>query len=106
MTAADLDPVLHGAPRLRIAVALDTLGPGDQLSFPRLQRLLDMTSGNLASHLRRMEDAEYVAVDKTHEGRTPVTYVSLTPRGRAAFAEYRRTLSRMLDLEPARRPAD
>lgn len=105
MSSGDLDPVLHAAPRLRIAVALDTLGPGDQLSFPRLQRLLGMTSGNLASHLRRLEDERYVAVDKTHEGRTPVTYVSLTPAGRAAFAAYRETLSRMLDLEPAR-PSD
>src|SRR5262249_18314007 len=40
-----LDPVIHAQARLRVMVALSTLGSGDRLTFPRLQQLLDMTAG-------------------------------------------------------------
>ena len=51
---------------------------GTRIAFPRLQELLDMTAGNLSTHLRKLEDAGYVEVTKTHQGRTPVTYLALT----------------------------
>lgn len=92
----ELDPVIHAAARLRITATLATLGPGDRMAFPRLQELLDMTAGNLSTHLRRLEEAEYVAVAKTHEGRTPVTYLELTARGRAAFEDYTSALKELL----------
>ncbi len=38
-----------------------------------------MTAGNLSTHLRKLEDAGYVTVTKTHEGRTPATYLSSPP---------------------------
>jgi DNA-binding MarR family transcriptional regulator len=84
----ELDPVIHAQARLRIMATLSTLEPADQISFPRLQELLDMTAGNLSTHLRKLEDAEYVEVAKTHKGRTPVTYLALTKRGRRAFEDY------------------
>lgn len=84
----ELDPVIHAAARLRICAALAALPEGDTVSFPRLQELLAMTAGNLSTHLRRLEDAGYVAVAKAHRGRTPVTSVSLTQRGRGAYEEY------------------
>jgi DNA-binding MarR family transcriptional regulator len=83
-----LDPVIHATARLRVMATLAALGPGDELSFPKLQRLLEMTAGNLSTHLRKLEDAGYVRVTKTHEGRTPATYLALTPRGRVAFDQY------------------
>lgn len=92
----ELDPVIHAAARLRITAALATLDPGEAISFPRLQELLDMTAGNLSTHLRKLEDAEYVQVTKTHEGRTPVTYLELTKRGRRAFEDYTETLRNLL----------
>ena len=84
----ELDPVIHAQGRLRITSALATLGEGEELSFPRLQQLLDMTAGNLSTHLRKLEDAGYVAVTKAHEGRTPITYIALTRPGRRAFEDY------------------
>jgi len=93
---ADLDPVIHAAARLRITATLASLDEGDRITFPRLQELLDMTAGNLSTHLRKLEDAEYVAVEKTHHGRTPATYVTLTRRGRRAFEDYTDSLRSLL----------
>lgn len=94
---ADLDPVIHAQARLRIVAALATLDADDQVTFPRLQELLDMTAGNLSTHLRKLEDASYVVVEKTHRGRTPVTYIALTTAGRRAFEDYTRQLRALLD---------
>lgn len=92
----ELDPVIHAQARLRIVSALATLDTGESITFPRLQELLDMTAGNLSTHLRRLEEAEYVTVTKTHQARTPVTYLELSTRGRRAFEDYTATLRRLL----------
>ncbi|MFC8923763.1 transcriptional regulator [Cellulosimicrobium sp. NPDC057127] len=96
MPDVDLDPVIHAPARLRVVATLAALGPGDELSFPKLQKLLDMTAGNLSTHLRKLEDAGYVQVTKTHEGRTPATYLRLTSAGRVAFETYTTTLTSLL----------
>lgn len=96
----ELDPVIHAAARLRITAALATLDPGDSIAFPRLQDLLEMTAGNLSTHLRKLEDAGYVQVDKTHRGRTPVTYLALTTTGRRAFEDYTTALRSVLGDRP------
>ncbi|MEC3981311.1 transcriptional regulator [Amycolatopsis sp. H20-H5] len=93
-----LDPVIHAQARLRVTVALAALRAGDSITFPRLQQLLEMTAGNLSTHLRKLEDAEYVRITKAHEHRTPVTLVELTLRGRVALDEYTRALRRLLDV--------
>jgi DNA-binding MarR family transcriptional regulator len=92
MTDADLDPVIHVPARLRIVVTLATLPEGDNLSFPRLQQLLGLTPGNLITHLRKLEEAGYVASVKTHKS----TAVYLTNAGRAAFDRYAATLRELL----------
>jgi DNA-binding MarR family transcriptional regulator len=91
-----LDPVIHAQARLRVMVALAALASGDQITFPRLQQLLDMTAGNLSTHLRKLEDASYVQITKAHQRRTPVTYVALTESGRRAFADYTAALRALL----------
>jgi DNA-binding MarR family transcriptional regulator len=93
---ADLDPVIHAQGRLRITASLATLAEGESIAFPRLQDLLDMTAGNLSTHLRKLEDAGYVLVSKTHEGRVPVTYIGLTRIGRRAFEDYADALRQVL----------
>ncbi len=91
-----LDPVIHTQARLRIMTTLTALPAGDRLTFPRLQTLLDATAGNLSAHLRRLEDAGYVAVTKGHIGRVPATHVEATPAGRRAFEDYLARLGALL----------
>lgn len=93
---SELDPVIHVQARLRIITVLNTLDPGNSFSFPKLQALLGITSGNLATHLRKLEESEYIEVQKVLEGRNPVTYVTLTDDGRHAFRVYRRQLRALL----------
>ena len=93
----ELDPVIHAQARLRVVATLSTLREGDRIAFPRLQELLGMTAGNLSVHLRKLEDAGYVEVTKTHRGRTPTTLVWLSRRGRLAFEEYTDAIRALLD---------
>ncbi len=93
---SELDPIIHAPARLRVMATLAALDDGDELAFPKLQKLLDMTAGNLSTHLRRLEDAHYLQVTKTHEGRTSATYLKLTPRGRSALQDYTDTLTVLL----------
>jgi len=92
----DLDPVIHAAARLRITATLAALDSDERIAFPRLQELLSMTAGNLSTHLQKLEDAGYVVIDKTFQGRTPATYLALTPRGRLAYDEYTTTLRALI----------
>lgn len=92
LSATELDPVIHVPVRLRIMVVLAELAPGTTMSFPRLQDLLELTAGNLITHLRKLEDAGYVVTEKS--GR--VTTAQLTDAGRAAFTAYRRALRSLL----------
>lgn len=93
----DLDPVIHAAARLKVMATLAALPRGDTLAFPRLQKLLDMTAGNLLTHLRKLEEAGYVAVEKTHVERSQATYVALTEAGRRALEDYTAALRALLD---------
>ncbi|GAA2618020.1 winged helix-turn-helix domain-containing protein [Paractinoplanes durhamensis] len=95
--STELDPVIHAQARLRVVSALSALRDDDKVTFPRLQESLGMTAGNLSVHLRKLEDAGYVEVTKTHQGRTPATLIRLTRRGRLAFEEYTAALRTLLD---------
>lgn len=87
MIDLNVDEVLHAPVRLRIMAVLAEIGEQDRISYPRLQELLDITSGNLTSHLRRLEAAGYVAQTKFVK-RTPVTEIRLTRRGRLELETY------------------
>ncbi len=92
----ELDPVIHAPARLRIVAVLSAVPERDAISFTRLQQLLDLTGGNLTTHLRRLEDARYVQVWRTGGGRSSRTTVALTTRGRLALASYREALAAIL----------
>ncbi|PFG44685.1 winged helix DNA-binding protein [Isoptericola jiangsuensis] len=92
----DLDPVIHAPARLRLVATLAALRRGEEISFPKVQQLLGMTAGNLSTHVRKLEDAGYVVVVKTHAGRKPVTYLSLSVAGRRAFEDYTAALDDLL----------
>ena len=96
MTTVELDPVIHVPARLRIVATLAALPEGDTLSFTRLQDLIGLTPGNLITHLRKLEDAGYLATEKTGNGRASVTSVALTREGRTALESYTAALRDLL----------
>jgi DNA-binding MarR family transcriptional regulator len=97
MSDEALDPLIHAPARLRIVVTLAALREGDSVSFPRLQRMLDLTPGNLISHLRKLEDAGYLVAEKSDEGPSAGTSIVLTRAGREALDDYTATLRGILD---------
>jgi DNA-binding MarR family transcriptional regulator len=97
MTDDDLDPLIHVPARLRIMATSAALHEGDTLSFTRLQEMIDLTSGNLITHLRKLEDAGYVKSDKTGSGVASRTSLTLTTRGREALDAYAHALRSVLD---------
>jgi len=99
----ELDPVVHSQPRLRVMVVLAAIAGGDRIAFPRLQELVGMTPGNLSTHLRKLEDAGYLTVTKTHRRRIPVTYLALTRAGRRALEDYTAAVQALL-ATPAQQP--
>jgi DNA-binding MarR family transcriptional regulator len=95
-TLEPLDPLIHVPARLRILVTLTALNAGDTLSFTRLQNMLNLTPGNLITHLRKLEDAGYLSSEKTGDGAGSTTTVALTTRGRAALEAYTEALRDLL----------
>jgi DNA-binding transcriptional ArsR family regulator len=87
-TSDELDPLIHVPARLKIVATLAALPDGDALSFTRLQTMIDLTPGNLITHLRKLEDAGYVTTEKSGNGSASRTSVALTGRGRAALEVY------------------
>ena len=91
-----LDPLIHVPARLRILVTLAALNAGDTLEFTRLQDMLGLTPGNLITHLRKLEDAGYISMEKIGIGVWSRTLVGLTKSGRAALDAYTETLRGLL----------
>jgi DNA-binding transcriptional ArsR family regulator len=91
---SDFDPLLLSQVRLGIVTAL--LGREDA-TFSDLKTLLGLTQGNLGVHLRKLEDAGYVAVTKEFVGRKPRTSASLTRAGRKALLDHVAKLGRIVD---------
>lgn len=88
-----LDDVIHGRVRLGI---MAYLADADAADFTELKNLLEVTQGNLSVHLRKLEDAGYISVDKSFVDRKPLTRVRMTPAGRAAFAAYLEAISKLV----------
>ena len=95
-TTGELDPLIHVPARLRIVATLAALPDGDALSFTRLQDMTGLTPGNLLIHLRKLEDAGYLASEKTGNGAASRTTVALTRQGRDALDAYTATLRDLL----------
>ncbi len=88
-----LDDVIHGRVRLGIMAYLADAGVAD---FTELKTLLEVTQGNLSVHLRKLEEAGYVAIDKSFLDRKPLTRVRMTETGRAAFGAYLEAISKLV----------
>ena len=84
-SAVELDRVIHERVRLAIVSAL---AGAPALTFNELKALLEITDGNLSVHARKLEEAGFVACDKTFVDRVPRTEYRLTAAGRRALDAY------------------
>ena len=89
-----IDSVIHERARLAIVSALAVT---PELSFGELKTMLGLTDGNLSAHSRTLENAGYIEIDKTFQGRRPLTTMRLTRKGRKAFQSYLDTLRQIID---------
>ena len=90
----DIDLVIHERVRLAIVSAL-AVAP--ELSFNELKSMLSLTDGNLSAHSRTLDDAGYIVIEKSFQGRRPSTTMRLSPKGRKAFERYVETLRQIID---------
>ena len=88
-----LDALLQHRSRLGACVLLST---SDSLSFSKLKSLLGETDGNLGAQLRKLEEANYVAVKKEFENRKPVSWYSLTAPGQIALKAHLRAMQMLI----------
>lgn len=96
MGLADLggiDEIIHG--RLRLG-AMVYLADAEVADFTELKTALDATQGNLSVHLKKLEEAGYVAIEKTFVERKPLTRIRITPAGRRAFTAYLAAMGRLI----------
>lgn len=89
-----LDDVIHGRVRLGVVAYLASAEVAD---FTELKDVLEVTQGNLSIHLRKLEEAGYVSIDKSFVGRKPLTRVRLTETGRAAFGTYLKAMGQLVE---------
>ncbi len=98
-----LDEVIHG--RLRLGV-MAYLASVREASFPELALQTKATNGNLSVHLRKLEEAGYVAQQKRFVGRKPQTLLSLTDKGREAWLAYLGQLETLVNQHRTDRPPE
>ena len=84
--------------KVRLGV-MSVLVVNEAVSFNELKELMQLTDGNLASHLRALEELDFLAVRKQFVGRKPLTTYSATNEGRKAFAEHLDALEALLRRE-------
>jgi len=77
-----IDYIIHGRIRLGIVAYLSAV---EHALFSELRDKVGATDGNLSAHLRKLEDAGYVRVEKSFVGRKPQTRLALTDEGRKAW---------------------
>ncbi len=92
-----IDEVIHG--RLRLGV-MAYLADAEVADFTELKNALEATQGNLSIHLRKLQDAGYVTIEKSFLNLKPLTQVRLTEAGRQAFADYLEALSKLVGPKP------
>ncbi len=89
-----IDEVIHG--RLRLGI-MAYLAHAEAADFNELKAALKATQGNLSIHLRKLEEAGYVAIDKSFLNRRPLTRARLTPEGRKAFGTYLDAIAKLVE---------
>jgi len=98
-----LDPIIHAPARLSVLTYLYVV---DKSDFLFLRNMTGLTWGNLSTHLSKLEEADYVVIEKQFRGKKPHTMIRLSDRGRVAFRAYKENLQRVLDDLPEERPPE
>lgn len=88
-----IDDVIHG--RLRLGV-MAYLASAETADFNELKSVLQATQGNLSVHLRKLEEAGYVEIEKGFRERKPLTRVRITEKGRTAFKTYLDAMAKLI----------
>jgi DNA-binding MarR family transcriptional regulator len=101
-TFAPLDPVIHSPVRLAI---MSILASARRAEFNFLKKATETTDGNLSTHLARLEEAGYISIEKSFQGKRPLTTCVLTEKGRTAFQGYLEALESYLP-RPERREGE
>ena len=92
-----IDQIVHAPARLKILALLYVVA---DLDYVFLKNQSGLSWGNLATHLKKLEDAEYIEIHKGYQGKKPQSTIQLTEQGRNAFQEYKRNLQQILDDLP------
>jgi DNA-binding transcriptional ArsR family regulator len=90
---ADIDRIIHEPARLMIVALLAAVEEAD---FQYLRQATGLTQGNLSAHLSKLEQAAYVAIEKTFRGKYPLTICRLTEQGREVLDTYRKLIKAAL----------
>jgi DNA-binding MarR family transcriptional regulator len=84
--------------RIRLGV-MSALVINHSLDYNTLKELLDVTDGNLASHIKTLESNNYIIVEKKFMGKKPNTSYSITAEGRKAFNQHLEALEELLNMK-------
>ena len=97
----ELEKSLEHRTRLALCVLLSR---SDSMSFRRLKELVEESDGSLGAHLAKLEEEDFLSVRKEFRDRKPVTWYSLTKRGKEALESHLEALSRLIRQASGRRP--
>ncbi len=81
--------------RIRLGI-MSALVINQQLNFNELKEIIEVTDGNLASHLKTLEESKFIKVDKGFIGRKTNTIYSITKSGEKAFRQHLDALEKMI----------
>jgi DNA-binding MarR family transcriptional regulator len=93
----NIDQIIHSPARLAVLTYLYVVESAD---FVFLKNMTGLTWGNLSTHLSKLEEAEYVTIEKEFRGKKPNTMIRLTDKGRTTFREYKQKMQGVLDDLP------
>jgi DNA-binding MarR family transcriptional regulator len=91
---AEVNKLIHAPIRLGIMTILNSV---TKVNFLYLRKKLDVTDGNLSSHMEKLEEAGYVSVKKTFLDKKPNTIYRITEKGKKAFRSYLEHLEKILE---------
>ncbi|SEL92771.1 winged helix-turn-helix domain-containing protein [Parapedobacter koreensis] len=89
---------LHKAFESRIRLGImSALAVNDMLDFNSLKEFLDLTDGNLASHIKALEKEAFIGIKKSFIGKKPNTQYFMTEEGKNAFDDHLKALEKLIN---------